>query len=198
MRSGEMGLPILHAALARRGVATGLSPDVRAVLRDYVTSPPADQWTDPVTAAAIMGSFDATERDEVIGLVVDAFARLAEAHTVLPPRARATMSQARLLAAFAGRALLDVQQLSARRGLFAAVAAYVLANRVDDWLVPLSELARRETALAQRLTHAERQALTDMIKDHRPSSGDARAALAVLAEALAAATPRDAADVQGT
>ncbi len=198
---GDMGLPQLLAALAKRHRPVALSPDVRSVLRDFVTDPPANQWIDRVTAANIMEAFDDRERDEVVGRLIDEFVSLTESDGLLTVPTAAALARARSLAAFAGSALLETSEIWERPRLFAGVAGYVLGAPALEWFAPLTELARQQPELVRNLSPEEHMALLTLIKRHESSHAippEARASLGVLAKVLAGQTLRDAAGPQET
>jgi hypothetical protein len=201
LAGGEMGLPLLHAALVRRGSVVRLPAAVRSVLEAFVIDPPSNQWIDRGTAATIMAAFDDGEREGIVERIVDAFMRLAESEGFLTAPTRAALARARSLAAFAGDALLKVRQPWERPQVFAGVAAYVLGAPAHEWFAPLSELARAQPELVRNLAADERQALSGLLKRQQSNaaiSPEARASLAVLAEMLAGTVPRDAGGLQET
>lgn len=199
LHGGEMGLPRLHAALAKRGTTVTLAPPVQDVVREFVITPPENMWIDPVTAAATLGTFGPGDREPVVDRVVAAFAALFDAHHALPVTARASVSQARMLATFAGDALLDPARMRALPRLLPAVATYAIGSVSDTWLPTLAAHVRADPALLQNLREDEQAALRDAARNQRDLQGLAegtRAALAALSELLTTPTARS--DIQGT
>jgi hypothetical protein len=200
LANGDMGLSLLHAALARRGQPLTLSREVRDAVRTFVVNPPQNQRSDPAAAAAIMAIFDETEREEIVEQVLDALAAEPLPRQDVPAGSVKWSSAARLLAGFAGLALLDPARLRDRPHRFAVAAAYVLQNGTDRELAALQQVARAEPALIQTLGADQRTTLIGIAKGQLAThtSEQRRAALFTLSEMLGPETPLDTSDAIAT
>ena len=200
--TGDGGLPLLHAALTRRGLAVVLRPEVTAVLRDFVIAPPDRPWMPADVAAAIMAAFDASERTAILDrvvtdLLVEVDRLSLNGRAEFPARAVSRAGHTR--AVLAGRALFDPARVSAHPQAFPALVTLALDQPGDDWILWLQELTRAAPLLVERLPPHTRLALHKLVKDRVSRAADeALAALVALAGALAAPVQPGAAGVQTT
>jgi hypothetical protein len=201
LRGGRTGLPLLHAALTRRGLSIVLAPDVKLALRELVTAPPDTLWMPADVAAAIMAIFDPSERQAVLDTIIEDLVAEADRLSLSGQSdypARAFSHGARIRAVLAGRALFDPVRISASRHAFPALAAFALDHPGDEWTGWLYELTRKEPGLMRRLTGDARLSLQKLVEHQkaRRASDQTRAWLIGLAEQLADVPAEGAADVQ--
>jgi hypothetical protein len=201
LRSGEMDLPMLYAALARRGIAVGLSADVRNTLRAFVTNPPPNLWMAGDIAAALMAAFETSEREHLLDQIVGDLMTEADRFSVrehAESAARPFLHASQIRAVLAGRALFDPVRIATRPHVFPALAAFALEQPSDEWIGWLYGLSRAEPALVTRLAPDTRRALLKLVEHQatKRTADQTRAWMIGLAGQLSEATPGAAAEVQ--
>lgn len=202
LRRSDDGLPLLHAALTRRGGGVALSPAVKSALREFITAPPDVQWMPPDVAAALMAVFAEAERKDIVDTIVDDLVGEAERLSMngsLEYPTGALSRSAWVRAMFAGRALFDPERLSLRPYLFPPLAELALGQAEDAWVLWLHELVRALPVVVERLPPEARTALSKSLRRRlERASGDARSALVAMAGELDKPPQRGASKLQST